>query len=70
MPAVLFLLFFLSAKQSCETMQATWNLEDSSSNGTFINQVRVPKARRQPLAEGDHVRLSQAPDNNPAHIIE
>ncbi|KAK9863115.1 hypothetical protein WJX84_005224 [Apatococcus fuscideae] len=53
-----------------ENQGATWYLEDTSTNGTFINQVKVPKKLRQPLSEGDQVRFSQAPDNDPAHIIE
>lgn len=51
-------------------MQVTWFLEDHSSNGTRINQVRVPKGQRQPLAEGDHVRLAQNPNNDPAFTTE
>ncbi len=51
-------------------IQVTWFLEDGSSNGTYLNQVKLPKMSRQPLAEGDLVRLAQSPEGNPDQLIE
>jgi pSer/pThr/pTyr-binding forkhead associated (FHA) protein len=38
-----------------------WFVEDTSTNGTFVNDVRVPKGQRQAIHPGDTIRLSTPP---------
>jgi predicted component of type VI protein secretion system len=44
-------------------------LEDTSTNGTAINGLRVPKGQTRQLAEGDRIRLAVA-TQDPSKIIE
>lgn len=39
----------------------SWFVEDTSTNGTWVNDVRVAKGQSLPVKDGDHIRLSTAP---------
>ncbi len=41
-------------------MQGTWLVKDTSTNGSFVNNVRVGKGNEAPLKVNDVLRLSQA----------
>ena len=40
--------------------QGTWLVKDTSTNGSFVNNVRVGKGNEAPLKVNDVLRLSQA----------
>ena len=41
--------------------EACWFVEDTSTNGTYINDVRIVKGSASALKEGDRLRLSSPP---------
>jgi len=41
-------------------VQGTWLVKDTSTNGSFVNNVRVGKGNEAPLKVNDVLRLSQA----------
>jgi pSer/pThr/pTyr-binding forkhead associated (FHA) protein len=41
--------------------ECVWYVEDLSTNGTFLNDVRVPKKERHAMQPGDTLRLSSPP---------
>ena len=41
-------------------LQGTWLIKDTSTNGSFVNNVRVGKGNEVPLKVNDVLRLSQA----------
>ena len=45
-------------------------IEDTSTNGTLVNNERVGKLCSVPLAEGDRVQLSWMANGNPATTLE
>ena len=47
-----------------------WSIKDTSTNGTFVNGVRVPKNGRLPLVALDLIRLSQPQGNDPTKLLE
>jgi predicted component of type VI protein secretion system len=46
---------------SAPQAQEVWFVEDTSTNGTFVNDVRVVKGQRHPICCGDVLRLSTPP---------
>ncbi len=45
-------------------------IEDTSTNGTLVNAVKIGKLSSVPLAEGDKVQLSWSADSSPATLLE
>jgi pSer/pThr/pTyr-binding forkhead associated (FHA) protein len=43
---------------------------DTSTNGTYVNAVRVPKGGSCPLKPGDLLNLSVAPEQDPSKALE
>jgi len=56
----------------CRHLQepAGYWIEDTSTNGTLVNNERVGKLCSVPLAEGDRVQLSWNANGNPAATLE
>ena len=60
------------SKTQAERLQepAGYWIEDTSTNGTVVNNQRVGKLCSCPLAEGDRVQLSWNAVGDPATILE
>lgn len=53
------------------TAQGThWHVEDTSTNGTFVDGVRVPKNGSLPLPLGALLRLSNVAPRDPCSVLE
>lgn len=54
---------YLTAPLPCQG-EPTWYVEDQSTNGTWINDIRVPKGSSLPMHSGDVLRLSSGTSSN------
>ncbi|KAG1680607.1 hypothetical protein FOA52_015056 [Chlamydomonas sp. UWO 241] len=50
-------------KEDDATGALAWFVEDTSTNGTWVNSARVPKGGSVPIGEGDALRLSCPPSD-------
>lgn len=41
--------------------RSQWMVQDYSTNGTFVDDVRIPRREALPLPEGGRLRLSMPP---------